>query len=210
MKICFAGLENQIVLSGEHVSVLQIDNKALFCRICQALLSCKGAKAIEPYSVWEKDEEVAPAKAFIVVRDPFALPLGHRSLSGKLFSIISQELLLDEDSRFGIQQASAELNSLISRVGLQFNADYSFEIEWVDEATSSIDTRTERIVQAGMDALMHGRTVFVIAHRLSTIQNSDVIMVLDHGRIIERGSHEKLMEEKGRYYLLYTGMQQNA
>ena len=80
----------------------------------------------------------------------------------------------------------------------------------LDEATSSIDTRTERIVQAGMDALMHGRTVFVIAHRLSTIQNSDVIMVLDHGRIIERGSHEKLMEEKGRYYLLYTGMQQNA
>ncbi|MFR4394603.1 MAG: ABC transporter ATP-binding protein, partial [Ruminococcus callidus] len=80
----------------------------------------------------------------------------------------------------------------------------------LDEATSSIDTRTERIVQAGMDALMHGRTVFVIAHRLSTIQNSDVIMVLDHGRIIERGSHEKLMAEKGRYYLLYTGMQQNA
>ena len=80
----------------------------------------------------------------------------------------------------------------------------------LDEATSSIDTRTERIVQAGMDALMHGRTVFVIAHRLSTIQNADVIMVLDHGRIIERGNHEKLMAEKGRYYLLYTGMQQNA
>ena len=80
----------------------------------------------------------------------------------------------------------------------------------LDEATSSIDTRTERIVQAGMDALMHGRTVFVIAHRLSTIQIADVIMVLDHGRIIERGNHEKLMAEKGRYYLLYTGMQQNA
>ncbi len=80
----------------------------------------------------------------------------------------------------------------------------------LDEATSSIDTRTERIVQAGMDALMHGRTVFVIAHRLSTIQNADAIMVLDHGRIIERGSHEKLLAEKGRYYLLYTGMQNNA
>lgn len=80
----------------------------------------------------------------------------------------------------------------------------------LDEATSSIDTRTERIVQAGMDALMRGRTVFVIAHRLSTIQNSDVIMVLDHGHIIERGSHEKLMMKKGWYYLLYTGMQQNA
>ncbi len=76
----------------------------------------------------------------------------------------------------------------------------------LDEATSSIDTRTERIVQAGMDALMHGRTVFVIAHRLSTIQNSDVIMVLDQGRIIERGNHEKLMADQGRYYMLYTGM----
>lgn len=75
----------------------------------------------------------------------------------------------------------------------------------LDEATSSIDTRTEAIVQKGMEALMKGRTVFVIAHRLSTIRNSDVIMVLDHGRIIERGSHEKLMEEKGRYYQLYTG-----
>lgn len=75
----------------------------------------------------------------------------------------------------------------------------------LDEATSSIDTRTEAIVQRGMDALMRGRTVFVIAHRLSTVRNSDVIMVLDHGRIIERGSHEKLIEEKGQYYQLYTG-----
>ena len=75
----------------------------------------------------------------------------------------------------------------------------------LDEATSSIDTRTEAIVSRGMDALMQGRTVFVIAHRLSTIKNSDVIIVLDHGRIIERGSHEKLLEEKGQYYQLYTG-----
>ena len=75
----------------------------------------------------------------------------------------------------------------------------------LDEATSSIDTRTEAIVQKGMDKLMEGRTVFVIAHRLSTVMNSDVIMVLDHGRIIERGSHEKLLAEKGTYYQLYTG-----
>lgn len=75
----------------------------------------------------------------------------------------------------------------------------------LDEATSSIDTRTESIVQRGMDKLMEGRTVFVIAHRLSTVRNSDVIMVLDHGRIIERGSHDKLMAEKGVYYRLYTG-----
>ncbi|MBP3469802.1 MAG: ABC transporter ATP-binding protein, partial [Lachnospiraceae bacterium] len=75
----------------------------------------------------------------------------------------------------------------------------------LDEATSSIDTRTERIVQEGMDKLMHGRTTFVIAHRLSTVRNSDCIMVLEQGRIIERGTHEQLIEEKGRYYQLYTG-----
>lgn len=75
----------------------------------------------------------------------------------------------------------------------------------MDEATSSIDTRTEAIVQKGMDALMAGRTVFVIAHRLSTVQNSDVIMVLDHGKIIERGSHDELIAAKGNYYQLYTG-----
>ena len=75
----------------------------------------------------------------------------------------------------------------------------------LDEATSSIDTRTEAIVQKGMDKLMEGRTVFVIAHRLSTVMNSDVIMVLDHGKMIERGNHEKLIADKGTYYQLYTG-----
>ena len=75
----------------------------------------------------------------------------------------------------------------------------------LDEATSSIDTQTERIVQEGMDALMKGRTSFVIAHRLSTVQNSDVIMVLEHGRIIERGDHDSLIAEHGKYYQLYTG-----
>ena len=75
----------------------------------------------------------------------------------------------------------------------------------LDEATSSIDTRTEEVVQAGMDNLMKGRTVFVIAHRLSTVRNSDVIMVLDHGNIIERGSHDDLIAQRGEYYQLYTG-----
>jgi ATP-binding cassette subfamily B multidrug efflux pump len=75
----------------------------------------------------------------------------------------------------------------------------------LDEATSSIDSRTEKLVQQGMDEIMKGRTVFVIAHRLSTIQNADVIMVLEKGTIIERGTHQQLLDLKGKYYQLYTG-----
>lgn len=75
----------------------------------------------------------------------------------------------------------------------------------LDEATSSIDTRTERLIEKGMDAIMDGRTVFVIAHRLSTVRNSKAIMVLEKGEIIERGDHEALLADKGRYYQLYTG-----
>ena len=80
----------------------------------------------------------------------------------------------------------------------------------LDEATSSIDTRTEKLVQEGMDQLMKGRTTFVIAHRLSTVKNSDCIMVMEAGRIIERGSHDELIAEEGRYYQLYTGKKSNA
>ena len=80
----------------------------------------------------------------------------------------------------------------------------------LDEATSSIDTRTEKLIQKGMDSLMKGRTTFVIAHRLSTVQNANYIMVLDHGRIIERGRHDELLAQKGKYYELYTGNQITA
>ena len=79
----------------------------------------------------------------------------------------------------------------------------------LDEATSSIDTRTEKLVQQGMDRLMSGRTTFVIAHRLSTVRNSDCIMVLEDGRIIERGTHDELIERQGKYYQLYTGKTAN-
>jgi ATP-binding cassette subfamily B protein len=75
----------------------------------------------------------------------------------------------------------------------------------LDEATSSIDTRTEAHIEKGMDSLMQGRTVFVIAHRLSTVRNADLILVIEHGEIIERGSHEELLAQRGRYYQLYTG-----
>lgn len=75
----------------------------------------------------------------------------------------------------------------------------------LDEATSSIDTRTEHLIERGMDAMMEGRTVFVIAHRLSTVRNAETILVLEQGEVIERGSHEELLAQRGRYYQLYTG-----
>ena len=111
----------------------------------------------------------------------------------------NQLYLFDEDNGAALSQGQRQLLS-IARAAV---ADPPVMV--LDEATSSIDTRTEAIVQRGMDALMTGRTTFVIAHRLSTVRNSDVIIVLDHGRIIERGTHEELIEKRGTYYQLYTG-----
>lgn len=132
------------------------------------------------------DEEVYAA-ARLANADDFIsrLPLGYQTV-------------ISGDGE-GISQGQKQLLS-IARAAV---ADPPVMI--LDEATSSIDTRTESIVQRGMDALMHGRTVFVIAHRLSTIQNADVIMLMEQGRIIERGDHEKLISEQGKYYQLYTG-----
>ena len=132
------------------------------------------------------DEEVREA-ARVASADSFIrrLPMGYDTMLYADGSNLSQ----------GQRQLLAIARAAISRPPVLI----------LDEATSSIDTRTEALIEKGMDALMENRTVFVIAHRLSTVKNSKAILVLEKGKIIERGDHQELLEEKGRYYQLYTG-----
>lgn len=131
MKVVFAGLDHPIEVASGHVSVLTILNNALFCRLCQSLLSQEGEDAVEPYTVWDEEgEPVKPSDAFIVVRDPFNLPFDDKRLMGQLHERIKQELLVDEEARLRIKELSATVATIFSEICMQFNADYGFALEW--------------------------------------------------------------------------------
>ena len=187
VKIAWAGLHRgeEPPVSGEKgAGMIFFTGCPLHCQFCQNR-QISGSDG-ENYGVEATDEEVIEA-AKLVSADEFIsnLPDGYSTM----LTADGSELSQGQCQLLSIARAAVANPPVLI----------------LDEATSSIDTRTEAIVQRGMDALMKGRTVFVIAHRLSTIRNSDAIIVLDHGRIIERGNHDELIEKHGTYYQLYTG-----
>lgn len=131
MKMCFSGFDNPIVIERGRVSTLHIANQTLFSRICHSLLSARGEDALEPYTIWgDNDEQLTPSAAFIPIADPFDLPIKHRSLGGKISARLYDEILFDERARTELQAINAKLNSSISSLSMQFNADYAFALEW--------------------------------------------------------------------------------
>lgn len=131
MKVCFSGFDNPIHISEGHVTTLQISNQMLFARICQSLLSGNGEKALEPYTLWDdNDEPLSPQAAFIPIANPFDLPIKHRSLGGKIASRLYCEMLLDENVRQELQGFHDKTTSIINILSMQFNANYAFELEW--------------------------------------------------------------------------------
>lgn len=131
MRISFAGMESSIDVADVGITVLQVDNKLYFSRVCESLLSLQGEQAKEAYTIWDQDGcEVRPDQALLIVANPFDLPWKHKDLTGNLYKRVESELLLDEGLRFEMQELQLALESAVHKLDFQFNADYKFGVEW--------------------------------------------------------------------------------